>query len=142
MILRTPISMNFELLRVLTLIQVLIYGNGFLMYLIPHFGLPFVLDNVISDQQQNELNEGIKGNKRIECLSQNGCTHVEERCCYTFLDPRSKCYKICPARWKEIVNGNNSLLLRPLTFYTFRVDKHQSIFLNVIIIYIQVYLCR
>ena len=70
------------------------------------------VDNVISDQPQNEIKKYIKGNKRIECLSPQDCKNPEERCCYTFLDPRSKCYKTCPSRWKEIVNGYDNIQSR------------------------------
>ena len=84
------------------------------MYWLPNFSniYHWFADNVISDQQQTELKKYIKGNKRIQCLSQKDCKHLEERCCYTFSDPRSKCYKTCPSRWKEIVNENDDIQSR------------------------------
>jgi hypothetical protein len=100
------------------------------MYWLPHFSniYHWILDNVISNQLQNELNEYVKGNKRIECLSQKDCKHIEERCCYTFLDPRSKCYKTCPLRWKEIVNGNEDIKSRSSDSLTRKAEiiKHKT----------------
>ena len=40
--------------------------------------------------------------KRVECLRQKDCnTKKRGKCCYTLLDPRSRCYKTCPPRWYE-----------------------------------------
>ena len=50
------------------------------------------------------------GNDRIECLSAQDCADKEgQRCCYTFLSPRSECHKTCPTGWRDIAGDGNRL---------------------------------
>ena len=58
--------------------------------------------------QKGSRRTNVKRNKRIKCLSSSDCSKGRERCCYTFLDPRSRCFKKCPRRWHERIVKNKS----------------------------------
>ena len=53
---------------------------------------------------ENEVIASRYNNSRIECLARSDCDDKEgKRCCYTFINPQSGCFKTCPIGWHEII---------------------------------------
>ena len=78
------------------------------------------IKNGIKDQVQNEQREShktiVNKTKRIECLRPIDCK--KDRCCFTFLDPRSRCFKKCPRGWIERFSQQNTKTTKEVEYLT------------------------